>query len=125
MFSFLTATNVVVDASTTVLGTVIYDVEAYDNDSTSLTFSMSSTPLTPDLFNIDQGMFDISIDKLSYNVGVRIENSVERISQVLGVLIVYTYSSYVLPNSTFRRISRLYRIAHHVQLFTVKQVSIY
>ena len=73
MFSFLTATNVVVDASTTVLGTVIYDVEAYDNDSTSLTFSMSSTPLTPDLFNIDQG---IIIDKLSYNVGVRIENSV-------------------------------------------------
>ena len=76
------------DASTTVLGTIIYDVEAYDNDSTSLTFSMSSTPLTPDLFNIDQGRSDIIIDKLSYNVGVRIENSVERISQVLGFFIV-------------------------------------
>ncbi|XP_053393325.1 protocadherin Fat 4-like [Mercenaria mercenaria] len=45
--------DISVDASSTSMGATVFTVSASDNDSSSLTYTMTSYPVTPDLFTID------------------------------------------------------------------------
>ena len=55
---YITGSNPSLNASSTPAGTSVYIVTANDTDSATLTFSMTSSPVTPDVFQINAGMID-------------------------------------------------------------------